>query len=264
MFNQEDLDALSNATGISEVEIMADEKIGAEYILRQRMYHAMGQQGPLTPAMLVDMLRSLNYQPPARKAPLTAVEIRWEDQRIGTRVIYTPEAKKPERKFYGVFKGKTEPGYIAVLLDGAVDGYVDEFATRTVTLAPADAPFFVKPQDREIDSLVEKPKPEPVVEELNDFGEWENSQSQNEPLEGTELPGSIVRGEVDRNDPEGKVHVPVMARDWSEVDPGTRVVFEHNGDLVDAEFLEDGPPDGHVTIQYASQIKVVPEEMIAL
>jgi hypothetical protein len=264
MFNQEDLDALTNATGISEMEVIADETIGDEYILRQRMYHAMGEQGSLPRAMLVDMLRHLNYQPPARKAPPKPMEIRWEDVRIGARVIYLPEENKPERKFYGTFKGKTEPGFIAVALDGAVGGWVDEFPIRMVALAPAGTPAFVKPTELTVDSLVEPAVVEqPVVEEVAEEDTWENSQVQSdEPLDGVELPGEIVRGKVDRSDPEGRVHVPVMEKDWSIVDPGTRVVYEVDGDLVDAEFIEDGPADGHVSIFVDGHLCVVPESLV--
>lgn len=263
MFNQEDLDALTNATGRSEMEVMADEAIGTEYILRQRMYHAMGEQGALPRAMLVDMLRYLNYQPPARKAPPKPMEIRWEDVRIGARVIYLPDETQPDRKFYGTFNGKTEPGFIAVALDGAVGGWVDEFPIRSVAVAPAGTPDFVQPSELTIESLVEPvvvEQPTVLEEDEDETGEY--SPPADEPLDGIEIPGEIVRGTVDRTDPEGRVHVPVMEKDWSAVDPGTRVVYEVDGDLVDAEFIEDGPADGHVSILVDGRTCVVPESLV--
>lgn len=263
MFNQEDLDALTNATGRSEMEVMANEEIGAEYILRQRMYHAMGEQGALPRAMLVDMLRSLNFQPPARQAAPKPMEIRWEDVPRGTRVIYFPDELNPERGFYGTFKGKTEPGFIAVLLDGAVGGWVDEFPIRSVAVAPSGTPAFVAPTELTVDSLVEPEVVEEATEEDFEDESGEYSPPNDDPLDGIELPGEIVRGTVDRTDPEGRVHIPTMEKDWSTVDPGTRVVYEVDGDLIDAEFIEDGPADGHVSIAVDGSVRVVPENLVA-
>ena len=267
MFNQNDLDALAAATGLSEMEVMAHEALGAEYIIRQRMYHALGQQGELPPPMIIDMLRSLDFQPPARQAPLKPMEIRWEDYRLGTRVIVTPEDTQPQKQFYGVFKGKPEPGYVSVLLDGAVGGWVDEFPMRQVALAPANAPSFVPPEEPLLDSLRPAPAPQPSVngeayddedadEELPPSGEEEDALPSDTP-EAVMTPGT-----VDRADPEGRIKVPVMEKDWSVVDPGDPVVYQIGEELFDAEFIEDGPMDGHVSISIDGETKVVPETLV--
>lgn len=265
MFNQDDLDALTNGTGMSEMEVMAHETLGAEYILRQRMFHAMGEQGPLPRTMLVDLLRFLDFQPPARKAPLKAMEIRWDDIRIGARVLVSPDDKQPLKQFYGTFKGKPEPGYLSVLLDGAVGGWVDEFPMRMVTLAPADAPSFVAPEELLLDSLKPAPEPPPVVV-FSDDDDLRASNTaaddEDDALPFDEVESVQVPGTVDRADPEGRVKAPVMAKDWSEVDPGAHVMYVDGEDLLDAEFIEDGPADGHVSISVNGKTKMVPEELV--
>lgn len=264
MFNQNDLDAMAAATSLSEMEIMAHDKIGPEYIIRQRMYHALGQQGELPPPMIIDMLRFLGFEPPARKAPLKPMEIRWEDYRVGTRVIVAPDDAQPLKQLYGVYKGKPEPGRLSVLLDGAVGGWVDEFPMRQVALAPSGAPSFVPPEEPLVDSL--RPLPEPSAngelhdDEDTDF-EVETGEEEDE-LPADETEAVQTPGSIDRADPEGRVKVPVMEKDWSEIDPGTPVVYQDGDDLLDAEFIEDGPVDGHVSISIDGQTKVVPETLV--
>lgn len=265
MFNQNDLDALSAATGKSEMEIMADEALGNEYITRQRMYHALGQQGELTPPMIIDMLRFLGFEPPARKAALKPMEICWEDYRVGTRVIVTPDDTQPQKQFYGIYKGKPEAGRVAVLLDGVVGGWVDEFPMRQVALAPAGAPAFVPPVEPLIESL--RPAPAPV-EPVNSFDDEDEDDreiptgEEEDELPADEQEAIPAPGSVDRADPEGRVKAPVMEKDWSEVDPGSPVVYQDGDDLLDAEFIEDGPVDGHVSICVNGQTKVVPESLV--
>jgi len=262
MFNQNDLDALSAATGLSEMEIMAHESLGAEYIVRQRMYHALGQQGELPPPMVIDMLRFLGFEPPARKAPLKPMEIRWEDIRTNARVIVTPDDAQPLKQQYGIYKGKPEPGFVSVLLDGSVGGWVDEFPMRKVALAPAGAPPFVPP----VEAPVEPPRVEPPV--IND--ELADDEDEDEIVTGEEedeLPADqteavMVPGAIDRADPEGRVKAPAMANDWSEIEPGQPVIYKVGDELIDAEFIEDGPMDGHVSICIDGQTKVVPEELV--
>ncbi len=265
MFNQNDLDALSNATGKSEMEIMADEALGHEYITRQRMYHAMGQQGELTPPMIIDMLRFLGFEPPARKAPLKPMEIRWEDYRVGTRVSVAPDDAQPLKQLYGVYKGKPEPGRVSVLLDGSVGGWVDEFPMRQVALAPAGAPSFVAPEEPLVESLRPAPAPVEPVQAFDDEDEDDREIETDEEEDGlpTETEEAVVApGNVDRADPEGRVKAPVMENDWSEIDPGTPVIFKDGDELLDAEFIEDGPADGHVSISINGQTKVVPESLV--
>lgn len=268
MFNQDDLDALTNATGMSEVEVMANEQIGAEYIAQQRMYHLMGQQGALPPWMLVVMLRMLGFEPPQRAAPPKGMEVRWDVVRKGTRVIVAPDDKNPQKQLYGTYQYSPELGLVAVLLDGAVGGWVDEFPMRQVSLAPVGTPKFVAPIEPLVDSL--RPAPEPLPQPSVN-GELHDDELEDEEIptgeEEDELPPDepeavLTPGSVDRSDPEGRVHVPSMEKDWSEIDPGTPVVYQDGDDLLDAEFIEDGPADGHVSIAINGQTKVVPESLV--
>lgn len=248
-FLQADLDAIVCRTGLSETEVMASPVISAEYEIRLRMWHAT-EQGPLPTIGIIDMLRHLGFDPPARKAVPKALEVNWRALPKGTRVIVSPDDEKPEKQFYGRFQCVPESGFVAVTLDGAVNDWADEYPYRQVGLAPVGTPDFVQPVDATLQSL--NPLPAPPVTEPVEADSAANLQREEQP----------ERLKVDRDDPTPNERVPVLTKDWSNVDPGDPVLYEQGDETLSGEFLEEGPTDGHISIRVDDVTLVVPEELV--
>lgn len=250
-FLQADLDAIVARTRLSEVEVMANPAICAEYEIRLRMWHAT-EQGPLPTIGIIDMLRYLGFEPVPRKEPLKALEVDWRSLKKGTRVIVSPDDSQPEKQFYGRFQYVPESGFVAVTLDGALNDWADEYPYRQVGLAPVGTPDFVQPVDASLQSL--NPLPEPPVPVVADEEETANLRSDEQP----------ERARADRDDPTPNEPVPVLAKDWSNIDPGDPVLYERGDETLSGEFLEEGPTDGHVSIRVDDVTLVVPEELVTV
>jgi hypothetical protein len=240
---QDDLDALVNATGLSEIEVMAHEELGREYSERLLLQHAMGQNGALSIDGRVNLLRFLGMKAPKR--PVVKQETDWRLVKVGARVIITPDLAKPQKQQLGTFKGLIEAGVLEILLDGSISG-TDEFRKEQAVLAPSGLPEGFAG----VASDYTQPEPEVAVE----F---------DEPLDAVQLPATEVKGDVDRTDPEGRVPIPVMAQDWSEVDAGMQVGYRVKNRVHVAEFIDTGPTDGCVSIRFNDQTVVVSEEFVS-
>jgi hypothetical protein len=240
---QEDLDALVNATGLSEMEVIAHEELGREYSERLRLQHAMGQNGALSIDGRVNLIRSLGMSAPPR--PVVKQETDWRMVNVSTRVIVTPDLAKPEKRQLGTYKGLIEAGVLEILLDGSISG-TDEFRKEQVVIAPSGLPEGFAG----VASDYVQPEPEVAVE----F---------DDPLEAVQLEAETVRGDVDRTDPEGRVHNPVMAQDWTEIDAGMQVGYRIKNKVHVAEFIDVGPTDGCVSLRFNDQTVVVSEEFVS-
>lgn len=236
---QDDLDALVNATGMTEIEVMAHEELGKEYSARLMLQHAMGQNGALSIDGRVNLLRFLGMQAPKR--PVVKAEIDWRIVPLGTRLIVTPDLAKPLKKYVGTYEGQIEAGVFAVLLDGSISG-ADEFRRENLAIAPSTLPegFAGKVEDYVTAATEEVPA-----------------------LENVQLPAEPVRGQVDSTDPEGRVHNPALAQDWSEIDAGMPVGYRIKNKVHLAEFIDVGPTDGCVSLRFNDQTVVVQEQFVS-
>lgn len=242
MFIGEDLDALVNGTGLSEAEVITHEELSREYLECLRMQHSMGESGPLNISTKIDMLRRLGMSAPRRAAVQT--EINWREVKKGLRVAVTLDASKPDKKLLGTFLYQIELGLLAVELDGSISG-PDEFPKDRVEPA-FDAP------PKPVAAAIPQPSTngQVVAPEVED---------EPQPTAGPELSKAI-----DRADPEGRIPVPQMEQDWSEVDAGQTVSYRYRNGWKAAEFIDIGPADGHVSIQFDGKVIVAKETHVSM
>jgi hypothetical protein len=226
MFVGDDLESLANATGLSETEVITHPELGKEYIRCLRLQHSLGLSGALSTTTKIVMLRLLGFE--GRPRPASDEALNWRLVKKGTQVVVTPDLQKPERKHGGMFQYFDE-GRLVVLLDGSLSG-PDEFSKEQVAIAPEGTLPFI-------------PKPEQLQPSVNGSPKTEPDTELDEPTPSVEL----VTGR-DSADPEGPADNPTMEMDWTEFDVGSPVWYRVGRNMCEAEFVDIGPKDGHITV----------------
>lgn len=229
MFHPNDIDSIYRMLG-GEFDLAPVE---AEYDMRQAMLHRDGQNGPLGAAILIDMLRALEYEPPMHKESVPILNWDAYPDDGSVRVL----AKIGERWRPGKYTGFLGDGLLTVKLDD--DPVTRECRRDLVQLIIPDT--VSENEDGECLEVL----PEPVVEP--------------EPTLPEVLPPA------DDRDPD---HVPqvdseIEEFDWSAQPVGTKVWAEDNGDYMDGTLQGIGE-DGtlYVTIDGEQEPQAFPRECV--
>lgn len=117
MIHRQDEESLRRMLGLTEIP----SRVSGEYAIRLNMYHRDGNTGPLGTVGLIDMVRAMGFEPPARLPPPDA-KTDWrslpQDGTVEVAARYFGEWQP------GVFLGFVEAGTLAIRLDE--DAFVRE------------------------------------------------------------------------------------------------------------------------------------------
>lgn len=229
MFLQQDLDTMMNVTGLSEDALMENKELEHEYMLRLRMFHLDGNQGPLRGIAMIDCLRFCGIEPKPLEVKKTAALTDWRNVPVMTKVLV--KRKLPADgsivQVLGSYLGEFAMGRLAVRFEGS--NMVEESSAIDVEIAPETL------AENVLTSVASD-----AQDDVNDWGETE--------VVTTEADEKALA--LDPADLTGRWKAPVMVGAWDDVNPGDSVLCEYQGKTLTGKFIDVGPTDGHVEVLF--------------
>lgn len=256
--NPTDYESLRRIAGFEAIP----KAVEKEYELRCRMFHRDGQSGPLGTAMLVDMLRALDYVAP-KTATAEAGGIEWgsfpTDGSIRVQARYFGDWQP------GVFVRMESEGMLGIRLDD--DEMVRECRRDIVRLVtnqadptdevnmnkqarseePSAGAKLIEEQaeqaERDAKAIPDEPIIISVAKIVGDVPSKEKPKGKGKQSKAVSLPESEAKAD---SDPEVRpVSVPVDQErpaisgdvNWAEIPVNTALWVQTDGDVADAKFL---------------------------
>ena len=232
MFLQQDLDTMMNITGLSEDALMENKELEQEYMLRLRMFHLDGNQGPLRGIGMIDCLRFVGIEPKPLEVKKKAALQDWSSVPPMTKVIVhrtvAINGQNVKQPVLGSFVGEFSMGRLAVRFDGSA--YVEEFSAIDVEFAPETL------SENVLTTVAAEAK-----DDINDWGESDVATTQADRDSAKAL-------NYDPADLTERWKPPTMLGAWEEVNPGDQVLVDYQGKTMHGKFIDVGPKDSEVQV----------------
>lgn len=259
-FAPEDLEEIQHATGLDELEIIGNTEFENEYMEWRLLYHRTGGQGPLPMhSMMIPLLRMCGIKAKAPKK--TEIRFDWSTAPLGMQVLVNAQ----HGSFLGAYVGMVEIGSIAVRI--GADPYIHEFTPAFITPAPKVLPAgvqlnWVEPADGAVpvaDESYAKQAAKEAAAKARLVRLQETGEDAPEADPADKIPAETFES-GDRADPTG--NGPHNRQAMLLLNAGDAVLYELDGDYVDAQFMLEGPGDGQVTIFYEGRELIVSDALV--